>query len=66
MLGVSFTEIHPKNYFYDFPHSLCSGDSCLRVLDFGMVLMARVSGLQPVFKSPQSQTTNLNALNIIT
>jgi len=44
---------------YDFPHSLCSGDfhSCL--LDFGMVFLACISGLQPVFQNPQSQTTNL-------
>jgi hypothetical protein len=29
------------------------------LLDFGMVFLARISGLQPVFQNPQSQTTNL-------
>jgi len=59
MRGVSFTEIHSKNYFYDFPHFLFFGDSQLCLLDFGMVFLARISGLQPVFQNPQSQTTNL-------
>jgi len=59
MRGLSFTEIHSKNYFYDFPHFLCSGDSHFSLLDFGMVFLARISGLQPVFQNPQSQTTNL-------
>jgi len=62
---VSFIEIHSKNYFYDFPHSLCSGDSHLCLLVFRMVFLARISGLKPVFQNPQSQTTNVNALNII-
>jgi hypothetical protein len=66
MHGVSFTEIHSKNYYYDFPHSLCSDDSHLCLLDFGMVFMARISGLQPIFQNPQSQTSSLNALDIIT
>jgi hypothetical protein len=30
-----------------------------------MVFLARISGLKPVFQNPQSQTTNVNALNII-
>jgi len=65
MHGVSFIEIHSKNYFYDFPHSLCSGDSHLCLLVFWMVFLARISDLKPVFQNPQSQTTNVNALNII-
>src|ERR1700720_3037495 len=44
---------------YDFPHSLCSGDSHFCLLDFGMVFLACISGLQPAFQNPQSQTTNL-------
>jgi hypothetical protein len=44
---------------YDFPHSLCSSDSHPCLLDFGMVFLARVSGLQPVFQNPQPQTMNL-------
>jgi len=44
---------------YDFPYSLYSGDSHFCLLDFGMVFLACISGLQPVFQNPQSQTTNL-------
>jgi hypothetical protein len=44
---------------YDFPHSLCSGDSHPCLLDFRMVFLARVSGLQPVFQNSQSQTADL-------
>jgi hypothetical protein len=44
---------------YDFPHFLCSGDSRLCLLAFGMVFLARLSGLQPVFQNPQSQTGSL-------
>jgi hypothetical protein len=39
---------------YDFPHSLYPSGSQLCLLDFRMVFLARVSGLQPVFKNPQS------------
>jgi hypothetical protein len=44
---------------YDFPHSLCSGDSRSCLLDLGMVSLACISGLQPVYHNPQSQTANL-------
>jgi hypothetical protein len=44
---------------YDCHYSLCSGDSYLCLLDFGVVSMARVSGLQPIIQNPQSQTTSL-------
>jgi hypothetical protein len=54
-----FSGAHERIKIYDFPHSLCSGDSHLCLLDFGMVFLARVSGLLPVFQNPQPQTTNL-------
>jgi hypothetical protein len=51
---------HERIKIYDFPHFLCSGGSHLCLLDFGMVFLARISRLQPVFQNPQSQTANLN------
>jgi len=44
---------------HDLTYSLCFGDSRPGLLDFGMVPLARISGLGPVFKDPQPQTTNL-------
>jgi hypothetical protein len=52
--------VHERIKIYDYPYSLCSGNSYLCLLDFGVVSLARVSGLQPIFQNPQSQTTNLN------
>jgi hypothetical protein len=44
---------------YDIPHFLCSDDFHSGLLDCGMVSLACISGLQPVFQNPQSQTTGL-------
>jgi hypothetical protein len=44
---------------YDFPDALCSGDARPGRLDFGVVFLACLSGLQPVFQNPPSQTADL-------
>jgi len=48
-----------KDKTYDCSYSLCFDDLYVCLLDFGMVFLARVSGLQPVFQDSQSQTANL-------
>jgi hypothetical protein len=48
-----------KDKIYDFSHSICSDDAhCVR-LDVGMVFLAGLSCIEPLFESPQPQTTNL-------
>jgi len=60
MRGVSFTEIHSNNYFYDFPYFLLLWRfSPLPVGFWDGVFWHAYLAFSRFFQNPQSQTTNL-------
>jgi len=53
----------PKDKNHDLPDSLCRGSYQPCLPDIRVVLMARVSGVQPDFQSAQPQTADLDKNN---